>query len=177
MATTAAPGRPRDEEHSPYFAPYIGAVPDGDVRDHLRTQVHETIALLSGVSDADAGKGYAPGKWSIKEVVGHICDCERVFAYRLLRIARGDETPLPGFDQDPWVPASKANARSMASLLLEFAAVRASTVLLVDSLDDEAWTRLGTASGKTISVRALAYVTAGHELHHRKIIVEKYRRA
>ena len=176
MPARYAPGRPRDDEYAPYYATYVNAVPDGDVRDHLRTQIHETLALLSGISEAAAGKGYAPGKWSLKEVVGHLCDAERVFAYRLLRVARGDETPLPGFEQDPWVPASKANERTMASLLLEFATIRASTMQLVDSLGDEAWTRIGTESGKPVSARALAYVAAGHELSHLSIIRERYLR-
>lgn len=166
--------RPATGEFGEYYGKYIGLVPDGDVRGHLARQIHESIALMSGVSEAKAEKGYGAGKWTLKEVVGHICDTERVFGYRLLRIARGDETPLPGFEQDDWVPISGSNARTMASHLLEFAAIRAATLQLMHGLPDEAWARRGTASGLGISARALAYICAGHELHHQVIIRERY---
>jgi uncharacterized damage-inducible protein DinB len=166
--------RPASDEFAPYYAGYIGLVPEGDVRRHLRLQLQDTLATLSGVPDEKAEKGYGPGKWSLKEVVGHLSDAERVFAYRLLRIARGDKTALPGFEQDDWIPLSRANARTLASLLLEFAAVREATLQLVESLDDAAWVRRGTASEKEISARALAYVCAGHEIHHLGIIRERY---
>ena len=172
--TSAVPGRPAEDEYADWHAGYVALVPDGDVRDHLRTQLHETVALLSGVSESKAEQVYGPGKWTLKEVVLHMSDAERVFGYRLLRIARGDATPLPGFDQDEWVPHSCANRRSMASLLLEFAAIRSSTMQLVDALPGEAWPRRGTASGKPVSARALAYVCAGHERHHVRIIRERY---
>lgn len=166
--------RPSDDEYADWHAAYVALVPPGDVRDHLRTQIHETIALLSRVAETKAEQAYGPGKWTLKEVLQHMCDAERVFGYRLLRIARGDATPLAGFEQDEWVPQSAANRRSMASLRLEYAAIRASTIQLVDSLPDEAWTRRGTASGKPVSARALAYICAGHERHHIKIIRERY---
>lgn len=166
--------RPGSDEYAPFYHGYVDHVPDGDVRDHLRTQIHETIALLSGISDARAERAYGAGKWTLKEVVGHMCDTERVFGYRLLRIARGDLTPLPGFEQDEWVPRSGANQRSLANLILEFAAIRAATLLLVDSLSDEAWLRRGTASGRSISARALVYICAGHERHHVNIMRERY---
>jgi hypothetical protein len=166
--------RPATTEFAPFYAGYVGLVPAGDVRDHLRTQGMETVALLSGVSEAKAEQAYAAGKWTLKEVVGHIIDAERVFSYRMLSIGRGDPASLPPFDENLWVPASNANNRTMAGLLLELATVRAATVQLVNALDAAAWTRLGTASGKTVSVRALAYITAGHERHHVKIIRERY---
>ena len=166
--------RPADDEHAPYYATYISLVPEGDVRDHLRLQLHETLALLSGVTDERASRAYGSGKWTLKESLLHVIDTERVFTYRLLRIARGDTTPLPGFEQDDWVPHSGANVRSMASLLLEFASVRAATLQLMDSLAPPAWARRGTASGKEVSARALAYVCAGHELHHQRIFRERY---
>jgi hypothetical protein len=168
------PSRPAADEYFEYYGKYIALVPDGDVRDHMRTQLSETIALLSGVADAKADQAYGAGKWTLKEAVLHMSDTERVFGYRLLRIARGDATPLPGFEQDAWVPHSCANARAMSSLLLEFAAVRAATLALLDALPAEAWARKGTASGHTISVRALAYIAAGHERHHLAIIRERY---
>lgn len=166
--------RPAADEHAPSLEGYISHVPAGDVRVHLRTQMHETIGLFTGVDEARAGQGYGPGKWSLKEVIGHINDAERVFAYRLLRVARGDQTPLPGFEQDEWVPTSRANERSLASLLLEFAAIRASTMTLIDSIPDEAWLRRVTAGGKPVSARALVYVMAGHERHHVEILRARY---
>ena len=172
--TNSTPGRPATDEFADWYAGYIGLVPDGDVRDHLRRQANETISLLSGVTDTRASRGYAPGKWSLKELVCHVGDGERVFAYRLLRIARGDATPLPGFEQDDWVPQSGANARSMEGLLLELSTVRGATVQLADSLSPDAWMRRGTASGNPLSARAIAYIIAGHELHHRQIVREKY---
>jgi hypothetical protein len=165
--------RPAADEHAPSHEGYIRHVPAGDVRMHLRTQLHETIALFSGVDEQRAAQGYGPGKWSLKEIIGHINDAERVFAYRLLRVARGDKTPLPGFEQDEWVPTSCANQRSLASLLLEFAAIRASTMTLIDSLPEEAWLRRGTAGGKPVSARALVYIMAGHERHHVAILRER----
>jgi uncharacterized damage-inducible protein DinB len=166
--------RPTADEYFDYYGKYIALVPDGDVRDHLRTQLFETVTLLEGVAEAKAEQAYGAGKWTLKEAVLHISDTERVFGYRMLRIARGDTTPLPGFEQDEWVPHSFANARAMSSLVLEFAAVRASTLALVDALPAEAWLRKGTASGHSISARALAYICAGHERHHLNVIRERY---
>lgn len=166
--------RPAADEHAPYYGKYVSLVPDGDVRTVLRTQLHETIAMLSGVSDEHARKAYGPGKWTLKESLLHVIDAERVFAYRLLRICRGDETPLPGFEQDDWVPNSAANARSVQSLLLEFAAVRSSTLMLAESIEERAWTRRGTASNNAVSARAIAYIIAGHEKHHQQIFRERY---
>lgn len=166
--------RPEADEYTSYYGTYIGIVPGGDVRELLRAQLPKTIELISGFSEEKASQGYGPGKWTLKEVLLHIADAERVFSYRLLRIARGDTTPLPGFDQDPWVLTSHANERTLASLIAEFASVRAATLTLVDSLSAEAWLRQGTASEKTVSARALAYVCAGHELHHVNLIRERY---
>lgn len=171
---SAIPERPRDGEYADWHAGYVSLVPDGDVRDHLRRQLHEAIVLLSGVSEVRAERAYGPGKWTLKEVVLHMCDAERVFCYRLLRIARGDATPLAGFEQDEWVPHSCANRRTMASLLLEYSSVRAATLQLLDSLPEEAWARGGTAGGKTVTSRGLAYICAGHEAHHLRIIRERY---
>ena len=166
--------RPDEAEYAPFYAGYVSLVPPGDVRAHLGAQLHETVALLSAVTDDRAERAYAPGKWTLKEVIGHMCDAERVFGYRMLSIGRGDPASLPSFDENLWVPASNANARTVAALVLEFAAVRASTVQLSGSLTEEAFLRRGTASGKVISVRALSYICAGHERHHLKIIRERY---
>ncbi len=166
--------RPATDEYAPYYGNYISLVPDGDVRQHLRLQLSETLAMLSGVSEERAGQADGAGKWTLKESVLHIVDTERVFGYRLLRIARGDATPLPGFEQDDWVPRSGANARTLPSLLLEFATVRASTLMLVESIEPAAWTQRGTASNNPVSARAIAFIIAGHERHHQRILRERY---
>ncbi len=166
--------RPTADEHAPYYSTYTSLVPEGDVRDHLKRQLSETVALLSGVSDERASRAYGPEKWTLKEAVLHMADTERVFGYRMLRIGRGDTTPLSGFEQDDWVPHSGANSRSLASLVLEFATIRAATLQLMESFDAAAWARRSTASDKPVTVRALAYICAGHELHHQKILRERY---
>ena len=172
---TSAPARPAAGEYVEYFAAYISKVPDGDVRAQLAQQLPETIAYIKSRGDAWAMSRYAPGKWSVKEVINHLADAERVFSYRALRIARGDETPLPGFDENKWMPQTHADARSVQSLLDELAAVRASTVALFNSFDDDAWTRIGNASGKPISVRAIGYIVCGHERHHLAVLKERYK--
>jgi hypothetical protein len=129
---------------------------------------------LQALDDAAARHAYAPGRWTVKEVIGHIADTERVMAYRALRIARGDRTPLPGFEQDPYVAVAELNDRPLPELLAELAAVRAATVALFTGIPTAAWTRMGTASDAPCSVRALAYIIAGHELHHRALLHERY---
>ena len=171
---SAVVARPEAGEYTPYYGTYVGKVPDGDVRELLRSQLPKTIELISSFSEEKASVGYGPGKWTLKDVLLHIADAERVFSYRMLRIGRGDTTPLPGFDQDPWVLTSHANDRSLPNLLAEYQAVRAATLALVDSLSVEAWLRKGTASDHPISARALGYICAGHELHHVQLIRERY---
>ena len=166
--------RPKADEFAEFYSSYVARVPDGDVRDHLRAQMHSTIALLAGVPDAKGDKAYGPGKWTLKEVVLHMSDAERVFNYRMLRFGRSDTTPLAPFDENAWVPHSCANARTVSSLVAEFAAVRGATLAQMDSMPAEAWERKGTASGHTISARALAYIVCGHEAHHVAIIRERY---
>lgn len=167
-------GRPAPDEFAPYYAPYIERVPEGGLVGILERQVEGTRRLLAGLSEEGAEHAYAPGKWTIKEVVGHITDTERVFSYRALRIGRGDTTELPGFDENLYVPAGTFGARTLASLIAEFEAVRQATVWLLGTLPPEAWLRRGVASGHTTSVRALACNIAGHELHHRAILEERY---
>jgi hypothetical protein len=166
--------RPNADEFAEFYGSYVARVPDGDVRDHMRTQLFESVALLSGVPEQTAIKAYGAGKWTLKEVVLHMADAERVFSYRMLRIGRGDATPLAAFDENAWVPHSCANARPMSNLVLEFSAVRSATLAMMDGLPDAAWAKKGTASGHTISARALAYICAGHEAHHIAIIRERY---
>ncbi len=149
-------------------------MPEGDIVDLLEGQFEDTYRLLTGLSDAQAMHRYADGKWSVKEVIGHLCDSERVFAYRALRIGRGDTTPLPGFDQDPYVPAGQFDARTMQSIADEFRTVRAATLSLLRALPVDAVARSGTASEVKVSVRALAYIIAGHERHHVALLRERY---
>lgn len=166
--------RPGADEYAPYYAKYVEKVPGGDLLALLERQGKDTAALLRDLPDGAARHRYAPDKWSVKEVLGHIADAERVFAYRALCIARGDQTPLPSFDENAYAGASGADARPMADLAAEFLAVRAASVALLAGLDEERLARRGTASGKTISVRALAHVIAGHEKHHVAILHERY---
>jgi hypothetical protein len=165
---------PDHSDYAPYWGRYISLVDGKDVIRALEQQGPETVAMLSGLTEQQGAYRYAPEKWSLKEVLGHITDSERVFAYRTLRIARNDPTPLPGFEQDDYVHAAMFGSRALPALLDEFAAVRQASLLLFRSLDADAWMRRGVADHKDVSVRALAYIIAGHELHHRKIIQEKY---
>jgi hypothetical protein len=166
--------RPPDGEYLPYYGKYISLVPDGDIVETLRTQIGDTSALLRGISEESASYRYAPDKWSIKEVVGHLADVERIMAYRALRVARDDKTPLPGFDENAFVPAANFEARSLVSLAHELTQVRAATVAFFETLDPVAATRRGTANDATITARALAYIIAGHERHHLKLLRERY---
>jgi DinB superfamily len=166
--------RPASSEYAPYYAGYIARVPEGNVLALLETQISETLSFLRAQGEAWAGTRYAPGKWSVKEVVGHLCDTERIMSYRALRIAREDRTPLPGFEQDDYVRTAHSDRRSLADLLEDFATVRAATLHLFRSFDADAWTRSGIANSLEISVRALAYIIAGHERHHLEIVRTRY---
>ncbi len=165
---------PRAGEYNSYYAGYIALVPAGDIVRQLAFQGGRAIDLLSSVSPQQSLHRYAPGKWSMREVLSHIIDAERIFTYRALRIGRGDKTPLPGFEQDDYVAACAADKREWASLYHEFQLVRQATVILFETLPDEAWQREGIASTFPVSVRALAWITAGHEAHHLRILRERY---
>lgn len=166
--------RPEASEYAPYYDKYVALVPTGDVIETLRRQSADTLALLRSIPEDKAGARYAPGKWSVKELVGHVIDTERIFTYRALRFARGDRTSLHGFDQDPYVLAADFDTRTLADLGEEFAHVRAASLSLFQSLNEAAWQRGGTASDNEVSVRALAYITAGHEAHHIQVLRERY---
>ena len=170
----ATVSRPSQSEYAPYYGTYVNAMPDGDVVAALAEQAEETFALLSALSDDEGSFRYAPEKWSIRDLVQHLCDSERVFAYRALRFARGDETPLPGFDQNPYAEAARADRRPLAELAAELRDIRRTTLALVRSLDEEMLDRRGVASANVMSVRALVWVIAGHERHHLKILRERY---
>jgi len=166
--------RPGSDEYAPYYDTYISKVPDQDLLQLLKEQIEETCRLLSKVPESGADAAYAPGKWTIKEVAGHMVDTERIMAYRLLRVARGDATPLPGFEQNDYVRGGGFQARPLASLVEEFRIARASTLALLQGLDGAALGRRGFADGKTVSARALAYIIAGHERHHVGILRQRY---
>ena len=166
--------RPRADEHSPFYSGYIALVPDGDLVQTLRDQQLETVRLLRPLGEERARFAYAPGKWTVKEVVGHVSDAERIFAYRALRFARGDAQPLAGFDENAYVPAGRFNERTLNGLLDEFEAVRAASIPLFTHLNAEELARRGTSNNNTITVRALAYIIAGHERHHVKLLRERY---
>lgn len=166
--------RPDASEYVPYFGRYIDRVPDGDIVRTLDEQLVETLALIMSVPEEQAGHRYAAGKWSIREVIGHMCDVERVFAYRALRFARADATELPGFDENAWVANARFDARTLGSLADELESVRWATVALLEPLTDEELLRRGVANHGAVTVRALAWIVAGHERHHRDILRTRY---
>jgi hypothetical protein len=166
--------RPAADECSPYYFTYIQLVPDGDIVESLRTQHADIHALLQSTTDASASAHPAPVEWSIKEVIQHLSDAERLFSFRALWFARGEQAALPGMEPNPWVTITDANGRAMSELLAEFNHVRAATVSLFANLDTAAWQRRGLASGNVMSVRALAWIIAGHELHHNRSLREVY---
>lgn len=165
---------PKAGEHAPYYARYTALVPGGDIVAALHRQRDDVSGLLSGLTAERAEYRYAPGKWSVKEVLGHIMDAERVFAYRALRFARGDETALPGFDEAAWMPFGEFDARTLADVLAEYRATRDATLALLRGLPPAAMLRGGEASGHHVTVRGLAWIMAGHELHHLTILRERY---
>jgi uncharacterized damage-inducible protein DinB len=173
-ATHFRVARPDSGEYAPYYERYVGKVPDGDVVRHMEAQIRDTATFIRALPESRGGYRYAEGKWSIREVVGHLCDTERVFVYRAMRFARADETPLPGFDENEFVARSRFDNRTLASLTHEFEAVRGATVAFFEGLDADEWVRRGTANNLPMSVRALAWVVAGHELHHRGLLQTRY---
>ena len=174
MTTAVRSNRPQAGEFDPYYAQYIDRVPDGDIAGLLEQQIERTAATLRTIPASKGTYRYAEGKWSVGEVIGHLSDAERVFAYRALRIARADTTPIEGFDENAYVPAGEFDRRTLADLIAEFEAVRQATVALARSFAAAAWTRVGTANRKPISARALLYIAAGHELHHLNTLRERY---
>ncbi len=172
--TTATIPRPKADEHSPYYAKYVAQVPDGDFIAMLRQQIGETTALLATVPPNKADYAYAPDKWTVKEVIGHISDVERVMAYRALTFAREDTTDLPGFDENAWVPSANFSKRTLGDLVEELQAVRGATIQLARHLDGAALARRGSANKNPVTVRALLYIIAGHERHHAKLLRELY---
>lgn len=166
--------RPRQGDYLDYYGKYVVVVRDGDIVETLRAQLADTVALFRGISEEGAGHRYAEGKWTIRQVVGHLCDVERVMAYRALSFARADTTQLPGFEENDWAETAGSDERSLSSLIEELHAVRASTIALFGGFPAESWSRTGKANNAQVTVRALAWIIAGHELHHCRIIRERY---
>ena len=175
MEAQKAPlARPKAGEYAPYYEKYISLVPGNDVFGVLEAQRLLMLQLFTAHTERDGNFRYAADKWSVKEVLGHVNDSERIFAYRALCIARGDQNSLPGFEQDDYVRTGGFGERTLAAIGEEFAHIRNATIALFRSLGKEAWQRRGTANKNEISVRALAFIVAGHELHHRLILEERY---
>lgn len=166
--------RPASDEFAPFYEGYIAKVPDGDILATLAHSAEGIADLLGGVPEEVANSAYAEGKWTLKEVVQHCADAERIFACRALRIGRGDRTELPGWDEQAYMGPAAVGRRTLPSLAAELRAVREATVTLFDGLPDDAWTRRGIANGSEVSVRGIAWITAGHLLHHLGIIRERY---
>ncbi len=166
--------KPQPAEYAPYYGKYVSLVPDGNILQTLGQQLKDTLALLRSISEPQANSRYAPDKWSIKQLTGHVIDTERIFGYRALRFARNDQTPLHGFEQDDYTLNASFDDYTLGELALEFEYVREATLCLFRHLTREAWQRTGTASGSEVSVCALAYIIAGHELHHVNILRTKY---
>lgn len=166
--------RPDVTEYAPYFQRYIDQVPDGNLVDLLDQQAAETRAMLGSLSDADARFRYGPDKWSIKEVVGHVTDTERIMTYRAVCFSRGDKTVLPAFDENAFVKNARFDERTLSSLLVELGTVRAATIAFFDGLSHDELVRRGRTPSGEYSVRAMAYIIAGHERHHQQILRERY---
>ena len=173
-AMKARATKPAKSEFLPYYEKYIALVPDGDVISTLTAQIAETLSLLRALPASVATYRYAPEKWSVNEVVGHIIDSERIFTGRALRFGRNDATPIPGFEQDDYVRNANFDAYPLPELASELETVRQSTIFLFRHMDEQAWARRGIANNAEVSVRALAYIIAGHELHHREILRARY---
>ena len=158
--------RPERNEYADFYGDYVAHVPEGSVEEFLLKQWDEVVAVVQSVSEDEASRPLAPGKWSVKQVLGHLCDTERVMSYRLMRFARGDQKELQGFEQDDYVAAGDFNSRVRHDLMVEFKNIRGATIALVGSISPQAEARTGTANGDQVSVRALAYIIAGHAQRH-----------
>ena len=167
-------GRPEPGEYAPHYDRYISLITGSDILGTLDSQRRQTLLLLSGRDEAEGDTRYSADKWNAKQVLGHVCDTERIFAYRALRIARGDRTPIEGFEQDDYVRNAPFAHRPLAEVIEDYIAVRRATLTLLRNLDEAAWLRRGIANKNEVSVRAIAYLIAGHELHHRRILEERY---
>jgi hypothetical protein len=167
-------GRPAESEYAPFYAGYVSRVPETDILEVLTRQPEEWRALTSRVAAARETFAYAPGKWTIRQLVGHMTDAERVFGFRAFCFSRGDRNPLPGFDENDYVAGSRSAEVPLAELVADLAAIREVNLSVLRRLDEAAWARVGTASNASISVRALAYIMAGHVRHHLNVLATRY---
>jgi hypothetical protein len=174
MTTPWRATRPASDEFAPYYEKYVARVPEGDIVATLASHIGETGTFLRSLPESMGDHRYGPDKWSIREVIGHISDAERVFAYRALRFSRGDTTPVPGFDENQYVANASFGSRSLDDLISELEHVRHATVHLLRGLDERHMSMRGTANGLEVSVRALAFIAAGHEQHHMEILRTRY---
>ncbi len=174
MTTSFRSTRPAAGEFLPYYGTYIDQVPDGDIVEILSRQIGSTLDLIKSIPEADGDKRYAPEKWSIRELLGHVVDGERIFSYRALRFSRADTTEVPGFDENAYVRNAPFSKVTLANLADELDCVRGASVHLFANLEPEAFGRRGTANGSEISVRALAFILAGHERHHMNVLRTRY---
>jgi DinB superfamily len=173
-AKRAVQARPESGDYAGYYEKYVSLITSSDILGVLEAHLRQMTTLFTGRSEREGDFRYAPDKWSVKEVLGHVADTERIFTYRALRIARGDQTPLAGFEQDDYVRVASFHQRKLAEIVEEFADVRRASLALYRSLDAEAWPRRGMANKNEVTVHALAFITAGHGLHHRRILEERY---
>lgn len=172
--TTSLRVRPEATEFPTFYAGYVASVPSGDILAILRDAKEELASALGAIPESKGSRRYADGKWTVKTVLGHMIDAERIFSYRALRLARGDATPLPGFEENEYAKTAGSDARTVADLVSELLDVRASTIRLFDSLPEDAWVRRGIVNKGEVSVRALGYITVGHARHHLQVLRERY---
>ncbi|MCM3569720.1 DinB family protein [Neobacillus mesonae] len=166
--------RPSENEYPKYYLPYVKLVPEGNIVTILKENLESVIGLFEGISEENALFRYAENKWSIKEVLGHITDTERIMSYRLMRAGRGDQTELAGFDENLYVQGAKSNQLLLKDLLEDFIAARNATIRLIRNMPEDAWTNIGFANKSELTTRAIAYIIAGHENHHRNIVKDRY---
>ncbi len=169
-----SPTRPAATEYAQAYAGYVDLVPEDDILSAIEKQSSDTQKLLASLDESKAAYRYAESKWSVKEVVGHVIDSERIFAYRALAFARGETQPLPGFEEKDYVSHAQFDAWKLGDLSEHYALVRRSTIVLFRNFPEEAWDRRGIASGNPITVRAIAWIIVGHERHHVKVLRERY---
>lgn len=174
MAESFRAVRPKGDEHNPYYSIYIDRLPDGDIVDTLERQLPRATEFLRSIPASKADHRYAEGKWSVKQIIGHLADSERVFQYRAMRFSRADATPVAGFDENLYVANSRFASASIADLIREFEHLRHASVLMLRALDEEGFGRSGVANNHAVTVRALAWVMAGHVDHHMEIIRTRY---
>jgi hypothetical protein len=174
MDTSFRSVRPGSDEHISYYSTYIDRVPDGDIVEILKQDTVETLAFLRAIPEARHDYRYAPGKWSIRQIVGHLGDGERVFQYRAWRFSRADTTPVPGFDENLYVDNAPFESVSMPDLISEFEHLRQASIHLFGNMTEEGMARRGVANGRELSVRAIAYIIAGHVTHHIGVLKERY---